>query len=43
MVDEGQKNGILGELTVSWEESIAEFHAWRLLRYEDMIAEIRQN
>ncbi|CAI9728942.1 Hypothetical predicted protein [Octopus vulgaris] len=42
LVDEGQRRVILGELTVPWEEIIAEAHERKLLGYEELVAEIRE-
>ncbi|XP_029635060.1 uncharacterized protein LOC115210598 [Octopus sinensis] len=42
VVDEGQRRVVLAELTVPWEESIAEAHEWKLLGYKELVAEIRE-
>lgn len=41
-VQEGQKCVVLDKITVPWEESIAEAHEWKLLRYEGMKTEIQK-
>ncbi|CAI9736006.1 Hypothetical predicted protein [Octopus vulgaris] len=39
LVDEGQRRVVLGELTVPWEESIAEAHGQKLLGFEELVAQ----
>jgi hypothetical protein len=42
LLDEVHNRVVLGELTVPWEDGIAEAHERKLLRYEELVAEIRE-
>ncbi|XP_014773787.1 uncharacterized protein LOC106871694 [Octopus bimaculoides] len=42
LVDGGQRRMVLGELTVPWEERIAEAHERKLLGYEELVVEIQE-
>ncbi|XP_014782672.1 uncharacterized protein LOC106878087 [Octopus bimaculoides] len=42
LVDEGQRRVVFGQLTVPWEDNIAEAHERKLLGGEELVAEIQE-